>query len=482
MIRRFPLLAAMTMSLLAGCAAVPKDQPRIAPLAAATTGLTATDIAPIPADWWTALGDAQLDRIMADAMAGSPTLAAALARVRAAEAGIAANRAGLLPHLGVDVDEERQRLSEKYIIPPPYGGSTQWVGTAQANLSWTLDFAGKQKALVDQARAGARAAALDAAAAKIALSGAVAQTYLNLARADAQAKIAAAFVASREQSLSLARSRIRNQLASNFDARAAETLVAEAKQAQVRAEGDRQLMIHALAALAGKGADYYATVTPPSLALDRTLPLPGALPADLLGRRADIQAAQARIDAASAGRRAARADFFPNVDLKAFIGAQALGLGALFTSGAIAYGGGPAIHLPIFEGGRLSANYRGATAQIDVAIADYNDLVVQAVKQAADALSSVQTSAAEAEQQARTLAALQDTVRLDTIRLRTGLGSRLDILASDDRLLQARQAQVNIAADGAVRRVQLLVALGGGFENSPAVADAAAGASMRARP
>jgi len=478
--RRFPLLAGLGATLLAGCAAIPKDQPQVAPLAA--TGFTATDVAPVAADWWTALGDPQLDRIMADALTGSPTLAAALARLRAAEAGIAANRAGLLPHVGIDVDEERQRLSEKYIIPPPYGGSTQWVGTAQANLSWTLDFAGKQKALVDQARASARAAALDAAAARITLSGAVAQTYLNLARADAQARIAAAFVASREQSLALARSRIRNQLASDFDARAAETLVAEARQAQIRAEGDRQLMIHALAALAGKGADYYAGIRPPTLVLDRALPIPAALPADLLGRRADIQAAQARIDAANAGRRAARADFFPNVDLKAFVGVQALGLGALFTQGAVAYGGGPAIHLPIFEGGRLSANYRGATAQIDVAIADYNDLVVQAVKQAADALSAVQTSAADAAQQARALAALQDTVRLDTIRLRTGLGSRLDILASDDRLLQARQAQVNIAADGAVRRVQLLVALGGGFDTSPAQADASGAKSMRANP
>lgn len=482
MLRRFPLLAGLTASLLAGCAAVPKDQPQVTPLAAASTGLTATDVAPVAADWWTALGDPQLDRIMADALSGSPTLAAALARVRVAEAGVAANRAGLLPQIGVDIDEERQRLSEKYIIPPPFGGSTQWVGTAQANLSWTLDFAGKQKALVDQARSSAQAASLDAAAARITLGGAVAQTYLNLVRADAQAKIAAAFVTSREQSLKLAQSRIRNQLASNFDARAAETLVAEARQAQVRAEGDRQLMIHALAALAGRGADYYATIAPPALALDGALPLPTALPADLLGRRPDILAAQARIDAAAAGRRVARADFYPNVDLKAFIGGQALGLGALFTGGALAYGGGPAIHLPIFEGGRLKAGYRSATAQIDVAIADYNDLVVQAVKQAADALSAIRTSQADAAQQGRALAALQDTVRLDTIRLRTGLGSRLDILESDDRLLQARQAQVNIAADGAVRRVQLLVALGGGFENDSTVAAAPDGTSMRARP
>jgi outer membrane protein TolC len=120
--------------------------------------------------------------------------------------------------------------------------------------------------------------------------------------------------------------------------------------------------------------------------------------------------------------------------------------------------------VPIFEGGALRANYRGATAQIDTAVDAYNAQVLTAVREAADALSAIRTAEADAAEQRNVLASLSDTVRLDATRVRTGLGSRLDAIASGERLLQARQAQVNIDADAAVRRVQLLVALGGDFD------------------
>lgn len=464
--RQTGLMALLTASLLAGCAAVPQPQPQSARFDAGKVGLVANGVAPVAAHWWTLLGDPQLDRIMADALADNPSLAAAMARVRQAEAGIDAEQAGLLPQASADASEERQRFSSKYIIPPPYGGSRQWVGTAQANLSWALDFAGRQKALVDQARATSAAAGLDADAARISLSGAVAGAYVNLARADAQSKIATEFVASRQEALGLAQSRVRHQLSSDFDLRAAETLLAEARQAQVRAGGDRRLMIHALAALAGRGADYYGTITPPTIAFDRAIAVPAAIPADLLGRRPDILAARARIETAQAGRRVAKADFYPNVDLRAFIGVSALGLGSLFTGGAAAYGAGPAVHLPIFEGGALRARYRGAVAGIDAAIADYDGGVVQAVREAADALSAIDTNVADAAQQRQIVSGLGQTVHLDEVRLRTGLGARLDILDAGDRLLTARQRMVDVDADGAIRRVQLLVALGGGFTPS----------------
>jgi NodT family efflux transporter outer membrane factor (OMF) lipoprotein len=471
------LVAALTATLLAGCAAVPRDRAQLVPMTAGQVGLGGGDSPQIAPNWWIALGDPQLDRIMADALAGNPSLLEAMARVRQANAGIDAEKAGLLPQVSADANETRERLSGKYIIPPPYGGSGQWVGTAQANLSWSLDFAGRQKALVDQARSTSVAAGLDVEAARISLSGAVAGAYVNLARADAQARIATEFVASRQEALGLAQVRVRNQLASDFDLRAAETLLAEARQSQARAEGDRKIMIHALAALAGRGADYYITVTPPAIVVDRAIPLPKALPADLLGRRPDILAARARIESADAGRRVAKADFYPNVDLRAFIGVSALGLGSLFTGGAATYGAGPAVHLPIFQGGQLRARYRGALAGTDVAIADYDGRVVQAIREAADTLSAVDTNAADAAQQKQIVAGLGETVRLDQVRLRTGLGARLDILAAGDRLLAARQRMVDVDADGAIRRVQLLIALGGGFTppaNTIAAADAVA--------
>ena len=475
------LVAACTAALLAGCAAVPGVHQQVAETSPAALGLRATDVAPVAADWWTGLGDPQLDRIMTEALAANPTLDEALARVRVAEAGIAAQKAAQLPQISADASEQRERLSGRYIIPPPYAGSGQWVGTAQANLSWSLDLAGKQKALVDAARASGRAAALDAAAARIAISGAVAQTYVNYARADAEAKIAGDFVASRQNSLQLARIRQQNRLASDFDISAAETLLAQARQAQVRAEGNRALMVHALAALAGHGADYYGTIAAPSLVLTTALPLPRTLPADLLGRRADILAARARIEASEAGRRVARAQFFPDVDIRAFAGSAALGLGALFSGGALTAGVGPAIHLPIFEGGALRANYTAAVGQIDVSVAAYNDLVVRAVRQAADALSAVDTNAADAAQQRAILANLQTTVHLDEVRYRTGLGGRLDVLDSGDRLLGARQSATNIDADGAIARIQLAVAMGGGFspDSTPSLALNGAASAQR---
>jgi NodT family efflux transporter outer membrane factor (OMF) lipoprotein len=480
-LRQSSVPIALAALLLAGCAAIPTDQPFEKALAANNVGLTANaavSTAPVMPAWWKALNDPQLNRLMADALAGNPTLAEAQARLRGAQASLGISQAGKLPSVGIDVDEQRERLSEEYIIPPPYGGSTVWMGTTQASLSWSLDLAGKQAALVDQTQAGVASAALDAEAARVTLSGAMTQAYVNLARAEQQVAIARDIAVSRDESLRLAQSRIRHELASQFDARAAETLLAEARQALVRAQGDRNLVVHAIAALAGHGADYYAAITPPSLKVADIMPVPNTVPADLLGRRPDLLAAMARIDAANAGRRVARADFFPNVDLKAFLGVQAIGLGALFTRSALSYGAGPAIHLPIFEGGRLSATYKGATAQIDVAIAQYNAQVLTAVKEAADALSAIQTAQADAEQQKLLLASLTDAVRLDQIRFDAGLGSRLDTITSGDRVLQARQAQINIDADGALRRIQLAVALGGGFNplssNSAPGADAGA--------
>jgi NodT family efflux transporter outer membrane factor (OMF) lipoprotein len=470
---RAPAIAALLATLLAGCS-TPHDQPKVRPLSAAAVGLGGKDEALLQDDWWTALGDAQLDRLMRDALAGNPSLDAAMARVRAAQAGIAAEKAALQPQVSGDVTEERERLSGKYIVPPPYAGTGRWVGSAQADLDWNLDIAGRQKALVDQARATEQATALDLAAARIVIAGSVSQTYVNLARADAQARIAEEFVASRRQSLELARSRVRNRLSSEFDLRASETLLAEAQQAQIRANGDRLLMIHALAALAGRGVDYYSTIQPPALTLEEAIPVPSRIPADLLGRRPDILAAKARIDAANAGRRVAKADFYPNVDIRAFVGASAIGLGALFTSGALTGGGGPAIHLPIFEGGQLKAHYRGALAGIDTAVADYNELVIRSVREAADALSSIETNTADAAAQHRILDGLSETVRLDTSRVHSGLGTQLDVLDANDRLLSAAQAQANIDADGVNHRIQLAVALGGGFPSATSAQSAIA--------
>jgi NodT family efflux transporter outer membrane factor (OMF) lipoprotein len=464
--RWLSMSTAMAVSL-AACA--PADvKPQLALQTSQTLGLGGPGRAGPVEAWWRAFGDPQLDRIMADALAANPSLDAALARLQAAQAAIGVGRAGLLPQATAAVQESYGRLSGRLPTPPPYAGSERWIGSAVANLTWTLDVAGRQKALVDEARHTADATALDFASARLALTSAVAQSYVGLTAAERQAAIAREYVAARRLSLALARSRASSGLASDFDLRVAETLVAEAEQAQSRADGDRALMVHALAALAGRGADYSDSVGASGVDLAAVLPLPTSLPANLLERRPELMAAGARIDAARAGRRAAHADFFPTVDLRAFIGVSALGVSSLLTSDAVVSGLGPAVSQPIFQGGRLRSRYRQATANVDVATAQYDALAVASVREAADALSNVDTSAAEAAAQRRILTGYAETARLEQARRRSGLGAETDVLASNERLLQSELAQTRLDAEAASRRIQLLVAVGGDFHAPPA--------------
>ncbi|WP_422922116.1 efflux transporter outer membrane subunit [Sphingomonas liriopis] len=452
--------------LLASACAIPASPPAVTPVAPTALGLAPEAAPAISDNWWTAFGDPQLDRLVADATAGNPTLDAALARVAQAQAVLASRDAANGPDVSFDGSAQVSRLSGRYTIPPPYAGTVRFIGQAQANLSWNLDLFGRQKAAIEGARASTRAAGLDLAAARLAIAGSVVQTYIDLARAEAQAAIARRTIATRTDSLRLVNVRIRNRLASNLQAVAAQTLLAQAQTALVRAEGARALATNALAALAARGPDYAAAIRPATLRLDTALPLPARVPADLLARRPDIAAAQARIEAAAAGRQVARRAFYPNVNLAALAGFQAVGLGNLLSLDAGTVGAGPAIHLPLFDNGRLKADLAGATAGLDLATADYNDRVIGAVREAADAIALIGNLAQQRARTAEVVRGFGETNRLNAIRVSSGLDSKLDLVDNDVRLLDAELAQANLVADAARQRVALVLALGGGVPSA----------------
>ncbi len=453
-------LALAALLPLAACAA-PETRPAVTPVAAPALGLTGPAV-PVAADWWRAMGDPQLDRLVGEAFAGNPSLDVAIARVEQARAILSTRRADDGPDATFDAQGQVARLSGRYTIPPPFGGSTRFVGTAIGNLNWNLDLFGRQKAAIAGARASAQAAVLDLAAARLAIAGAVASTYLDLARAEAQAGIARQTIATRGDSLRLVNVRVRNRLASQLEVQAASTLLAQAQQAEVRAIAAQALARNALAALAGRGVDYPATIRPTTIRLDTALTLPAVIPADLLARRADIAAAQARIAAAEAGRQVARRAFYPNVNLAAMAGLQAIGIGNLLSLDAGTAGAGPAISLPLFDNGRRRADLAGATAALDLAIADYNDRVVGAVREAADAIARIGALSADRARQRQVVTGLAETNRLNAVRVASGLDSKLSLVDTDVRALDAAQADVDLAADAAQARVQLMLALGGG--------------------
>jgi NodT family efflux transporter outer membrane factor (OMF) lipoprotein len=463
-----PTLAAL---LLAGCAAPGNIQPQVARMSSATLGLD-SDTASIDSAWWRAFGDPQLDRLIDAGLAANPSLEGTLARVRAAQAQIDTERSGLLPHVNGSAQVSHAHIAEK-LLPSPIGGSSANLALAYASLSWDLDLFGRQRSAVRRAAASADAARLDVAAARLTLSVSIAQTYVGLARAERLIEVADGFVQTRQKAVGYTQSRVRNQLASQFDIKQAETLLAEAQQAETRATQQRDLLIHALAALVGRGADFYPQVTKPTLALGTAPQVPTLLPADLLGRRPDLLAGQARIEAAVQGRKVARAAFLPDINISALAGLTAIGLGNFFNSGAGSYGGGPALSLPIFEGGKLRADYKGATADLDGAVASYNDSVLGAVREASDAITNVRSVDQDLAEQGRVVQGLRDTVQLDQVRVRTGLGSQLDAIDSGFRLLEAEQALVGLQADALSRRIQLIAALGGGYDSNRPLVTAA---------
>jgi outer membrane protein TolC len=200
------------------------------------------------------------------------------------------------------------------------------------------------------------------------------------------------------------------------------------------------------------------------MTVDAALPVPTALPINLLARRPDVLSARLIVQAADAQRLSDRAAFYPDVNLRAIAGMGAFGLSNLVQGSAAGYGAGPLISLPLFDGGRLRAQYLGGEAQLDGAIAGYNDTVLHAVQQAADQITRLDALARERVDQQQTLEANEAAYSLAEERYKAGLASYLTVLNAETQVLTARQTMVDILANQAVARVTLLLAVGGSFD------------------
>ena len=453
--------------LLSACVSAPTTTPQASQIAPANLGLSTNTAPHFQDEWWKAFNDPQVDRLAGLVLSGNPTLQGALARIRAAQAQLSGARADDLPQVSLDGQEQRLLFSKDYIIPPPFGGTYQWYGQIAANLSWNIDFWGKQAAIIARAKDSAQAAALDASAARLALAGALAQTYINLMLAYQDIDIAKQTVAEREEILKLTQGRFDAGLENASAVEQAKALLALARVDVKRNEALRDLDVHAIAALTGQGAQAYASILRPTVNLDTSLPLPTALPADLLARRPDVLAAQARVEAAAKDREAAHADFYPNINLTALAGFQAIGLSNLLTGNSFTYGAGPAIHLPIFDAGRIRAHYAGATAELDAAVADYNGTVLAAVRQTADAMTQVTSLASQRSDQQDALDSATRSFALAETRYKSGLADQILMLNAESTLLTAREQMATLIASSTIQRVTLLLSVGGGFNPEP---------------
>jgi NodT family efflux transporter outer membrane factor (OMF) lipoprotein len=462
--RKFVLTAAIViLLLLAGCISSPYAPEERALENPADLGLSAVPAPVAEAHWWAAYQDPQLDRLLEGALADNPTLAQSLARLRGAQAEAAAIHAESRPMITYDAAETRKRFSRYDPVPPPYGGTPRWQGSQEFNFSWDLDFWGRQDALVAQANSRSDAAALDSAGARLAIAGALVRSYLELDRAYALGDLAERAEQQRLEILAITQRRFKVGLDTRVELRQAEGAVADARVDLIQLRAERERAVHLLAALTGQGAGVYAEIERPRLRAEGALVVPSSLPFDLLARRPDILAAHSRIVSSRGGMAAAKAAFYPDIDLLAFAGTSAIGFDHLFHGSARTYGVGSALHVPIFDAGRLKALYRGSTADVDLAVSAYNQTVVEAVQQTADQISNIAAVDSGLQRQEQSLDAAEDAFRLATERYRAGLTTYLTVLTTQTEVLSARRQRVELLSVRDMARVTLLIDVGGDF-------------------
>ena len=462
-------LALAAALFLTGCASHGPDHTPLAPTTPEAAGLSAhapADTA-APAQWWTALGDPQLDALIDQALKGNPTLAVGRARVEQAVALSQVREATSGPQATLVVDATRQRYSANGLVPAPIAGNTYNSGNVQATLSWSPDFFGQHAAELQAALGQARAAQADASAAANTLAAQLGRSYVALARWLAQRDVAARALAQREEQRGITQERVTAGLDSQVELTQAQAAVPDARTQIEALDEQITLARRQLAALSGKAPDALGTLTPRLTALTAG-PVPNVLGADLLGRRPDVVAARWRVEAATQDVNSARSAFYPNINIAAFIGLNSLGLSQLLNASSRQMGVTPALRLPIFDGGRLRAQLGGRQAELDASIAQYNGAVMDAVKEAGDAMASVQSLARQQTLQNDATASAEKAYQFAQQRYRAGLGNYLVVLSTETQVLAQRRLAVDLRARRLDTQVQLMKALGGGWTDDTA--------------
>ena len=460
-----------TALLLNGCASTGGIAPTGKLMQPQQLGLQPAQTAFPTAQWWTAFHDPELDRLVTQALADNPNLQVAKARLAQADAATQGARSALRPNLGASVSSTRQQFSNDYIYGA-YGG--HWFTDNEARLqgSWELDFFGRNRQILDAAIGSAHAAAAQEQAARVLIASNVVAAYIDLARLIALEDVDTQTLQQRQNIYKLVSDRVKAGLETTVQERQAQ---AEVPQIRLQREQASVQIVQArnrIAALIGAGPQATAHLSPRLDALP-DVALPETIPAELVGRRADVVAARWQVQAALHGVKAARAAFYPDINLSAFIGFQALGFSHFLTTDAQTMGVGPALTLPIFEGGALRAQLRGKSAEADAVIAQYNAAVVDAVREAADAIAARQSIGKQIAQQQDALTAASDAQNLVGQRYKAGLSNYLSVLTVQGSVLQLQQAGVNLKAQALVDDVSLIRALGGGFESHDLPDDAA---------
>ena len=418
--------------------------------------------------WWNHYGDSTLNDIVETGIAAAPSLNAARARFASARESVREAGANVGARVSLDAAYTRQRLSDNGLFPPQFLGFS-WYDQADLGLqaSYTFDWWGKQRAAIESALDEARAREAEGAAAQLALVSSIVDTYYGWQVDQARLQIARQRVASAEKMESIATARVKAELESPDSVGAARAAAGAAREQVAILVGSARLRIVALAALTGQPAAQLPALTVKPLPVIAAEP-PDDVGIDLVARRPDVAASRWRVESAQQRMDSARADFYPDLSLKALAGVSSLKLGKLLEVGSGVPSVGVALHLPVFDAGRLSARYGSTRAQLQNAIADYDDAVNGAARDVATQASARQQLLAQQKERALALESAQGIRMAAQARVRAGLTDLRPQLDAEQNEFTQQDATVLLQGSALSVDIALQRALGGGYGAQPA--------------
>jgi NodT family efflux transporter outer membrane factor (OMF) lipoprotein len=430
----------------------------------------------LPRDsWWTLYDNTQLDELETRLIAGNPTLAAALANYAQARALADQARAGLFPTLGLGADASRNRESVNAPIRGPTTPTYYNAYTAGGSVSYELDLWGQIRNEVAAGEANAAASAADLENARLSLTAQLVEDYVQLRSLDRDSAILDETVTDYARALGLTEQRHEAGIAPGLDVSQAQTQLNTARSQAAQTLAERALMEHAIAALLGVSASSFSIS--PQIIVIQLPQIPSGVPSTLLERRPDIAAAQRRMMAANANIGVARAAYFPSLTLGAQGGVQSNTFSNWLSAPSSFWAIGPNALLSVFDGGLRRAQVAQARAVFDVSAANYRGTVVSAFQQVEDSLASLNHYHDAALEEKAAVEAAQHTLDLSLALYKQGATDYLTVVTSQTALLQTQLESLNLDTVQLRASVDLIRALGGGWEDS---ASEETGATMAA--
>lgn len=422
--------------------------------------------------WWSVFGDPELDRLETEATTANPSLQAAVARLEQARAAARVTRADLRPAVALDPSVVPSRQSGNRPVPPPVHANpfTSTTFSLPFDASYEADVWGRARRSLESSQAVAQASAADYENLLLTLRSEVAQDYFYIRYLDDDRAILRDNIELLKRALQLTEVRHAGGAASGLDVSEAKTLLAATEAQYAGTARDRAQFEHALAVMVGKPpAEFTLAEAPPARGVAPPA-IPAGLPSDLLERRPDIAGAERLMASANAGIGVARSAFFPTIGLTAGAGYVSSDLIKLFNLPSAAWSLGASAAAPLYEGGRLKANLERAQAAYAESVANYRQQVLTAFQEVEDGVSGLRALEEQQAAQAKAVDSALQTAGISTARYKEGLANYLEVIEAQRAVLDNQRLDAQIRELRLAITLQLIKALGGGWEAShPAI-------------